>query len=73
MSNVVIDTMEKGNKNNKRHTRSASDMRMCFSLYGPLGRADLNKILERKQSLPRNFKLHISSDPEEFVKKTDKK
>jgi hypothetical protein len=57
-------------KNERRHN---SDMRISYSLYGPLMRDDINKILERKNSRPRNFKLRISSDPDEFIKKPEKK
>ena len=53
--------------------RSASDARLEYTLYGPLMHVDLEGILERKNSLPRNFKLRISNDPEKFSPKPDRK
>lgn len=57
----------------KTITRTASDARMEYTLYGPLMRVDFSAILERKNSLPRNFKLRITNDPEKFSPKSDRK
>jgi len=55
------------------HSLSASEMRIIFSIYGPLMREDFNKILERKKSLPLNFKNRLRSGSDDIVENKFKK
>ena len=68
-----MQTKSKKPRPASEHSRSATDLRMNFQLYGHLLRRDSDGMLQRKNSLPRNFKLRISADPEEFSPRSDEK